>query len=102
MKRELTCICGKKAKPVDDLEYKGLLFKGWRCECGEAMIDPHYANAYLKYMKLKKKGKLKVKIRKVGNSLVLTIPSAVRELMDLKDGSEVRFEVTEKGLVVEV
>ena len=52
------------------------------------MIDPHYANAYLKYMKLKKKGKLKVKIRKVGNSLVLTIPSAVRELMDLKeDGS---------------
>ncbi len=102
MTDELTCICGKKAKRVEDLEYKGLLLKGWRCDCGEAMIDPYYANLYLKYVKLKKKGKVKAKVRKVGNSLVLTIPSTVRDLLEIKKGSEVNLKLTKDGFNVKV
>lgn len=100
MNGELKCICGKKAKSVDNLEYKGMLFKGWKCECGETLVDPHYANMYLKYLKLKNQGKATAKIRKVGNSFVLTIPSVIRDLMGFKSGKEVKLELVKNKLVV--
>ena len=102
MKESLKCICGKKAKRVNNLEYKGMLFKGWKCECGETLVDPYYANMYLKYMKLKKQGKATAKIRKVGNSVVLTIPTVIRDLLGFTDGKKVRFELVKNKLLVEV
>lgn len=44
----LKCICGRIAKRVGDLEHNGMLFWGWKCECGEALDDPCMANMYLK------------------------------------------------------
>lgn len=101
MKDDLKCICGKMAKRVNDLEYKGMLFKGWKCECGETLVDPHYANTYLKYIKLREQGKATAKVRKVGNSFVLTIPSVIRDLLDLTDGKEVRFELADNKLLLQ-
>ncbi|MBU2564994.1 MAG: hypothetical protein KJ655_01890 [Candidatus Thermoplasmatota archaeon] len=69
----LKCVCGKTAKRVDDIEYKGLKFNGWRCKCSQEMVDPYQANLYLKFKKLKKEGKTAVKLRKVGNTFVLSI-----------------------------
>jgi len=100
MKEGLKCICGKRAKRVNDLEYKGMLFKGWKCECGETLVDPFYANMYLKYLKMKKEGKTTVRIRKVGNSVVLTIPSVIRDLLGMTDGKEVKFELVKNKLLV--
>jgi predicted RNase H-like HicB family nuclease len=45
---DLKCICGRIAKRVGDLEHNGMLFWGWKCECGETLIDPYMANMYLK------------------------------------------------------
>jgi len=98
---DLKCICGKRAKRVSDIEYKGMLFKGWRCGCGETLVDPYLANMYLKYMKLKKQGKATAKIRKVGNSVVLTIPIVIKDLMGFTDGKEVRFELVNNKLLLE-
>ncbi len=49
--RGLKCICGRMAKRVDDLEYKGMVFGGWRCKSGETLVDPAQANLYLKQRK---------------------------------------------------
>jgi len=58
----MKCSCGGTAKRVDDIEYKGLRFPGWRCaKCKEEMVDPHQANQYLKYVKIKKdRGDVKI------------------------------------------
>ena len=98
---ELKCSCGGSAKRVDDIKYKGFRLSGWRCKkCREELVDPQQANLYLKYARLKKEGKLRVKLRKVGNSFAVSIPATVRELLDLKEGEELSLELTESGMVV--
>ena len=100
---ELKCSCGGAAKRVSNIEYKSLTFSGWRCSrCKEEMVDPHQANLYLKYSKLRKEGQLKVKVRKIGNSLAISIPSVLRELLSLKEGEEVKLELTKEGVVARV
>ena len=49
--RGLKCICGRMAKRVEDLEYKGMHFGGWKCMCGETLVDPAQANLFLKACK---------------------------------------------------
>lgn len=100
---ELECSCGGTAKRVDDIEYKGFSLDGWRCEkCGEELVDPRQANLYLKYVKLKKEGKLKVKIRKIGNSFAISIPVVLRELLGLKEGNELSLELTKDGVIAKI
>ncbi len=99
----LKCSCGGTAKRVSSIEYKDLTFSGWRCsECKEEIVDPYQANLYLKYAKLRKEGKLKVKVRKIGNSLAISIPSVLRELLALKEGEEMKLELTKEGVVARV
>lgn len=100
---ELKCSCGGTAKRVSNIEYKSLTFSGWRCsKCKEEIVDPYQANLYLKYAKLRKGGKLKVKVRKIGNSLAISIPSVLRDLLGLKGGEELKLELTKEGVVAKV
>jgi AbrB family looped-hinge helix DNA binding protein len=101
--KDLKCSCGGKAKRVKDIEYKGFTLEGWRCEkCGEELVDPHQANLYLKYAKLRKEGKLKVKVRKVGNSFTISIPAVLRELLGLKGGEELSLELSKEGVIAKI
>ncbi len=103
MKEDLRCSCGGTAKRVGDIEYKGFKLSGWRCEkCREELVDPHQANLYLKYAKMKNEGKLKVKVRKVGNSFIISIPAVLRQLLGLKEGEELNLELTKGGMVARV
>ncbi|PIV68018.1 MAG: hypothetical protein COS08_07430 [Euryarchaeota archaeon CG01_land_8_20_14_3_00_38_12] len=98
---ELKCVCGKTAKRVNDIKYKGLKFNGWRCKCGQEMVDPYQANLYLKFEKLKKEGKTSVRARRVGNTLVVSIPKILRTLFGIKEGADLDFKLDKKGIIIE-
>ena len=65
------------------------------------MVDPYQANLYLKFKKLSTQGKMKVKIRKSGNSFVLTIPKVLRDLYNWKEGTEVDLRLNSDGIIIE-
>ena len=86
---------------MNDITYKDQVFDGWRCKCGQEMVDPYQANLYLKFKKLSTQGKMKVKIRKSGNSFVLTIPKVLRDLYNWKEGTEVDLRLNSDGIIIE-
>jgi predicted RNase H-like HicB family nuclease len=56
--KNLKCaVCGKTAKRVTGLKYKGQVFTGWRCKCGETLVDPMQSNSYLKARKWRSRRK---------------------------------------------
>jgi hypothetical protein len=93
MAREYACICGKKMKETG-MEFEGFLVRGWKCSCGEELIDP------LAVEKIREmKNSLLVKVREVGKSVVVTIPSILKEMAGLREGEKVAWRI-EKGELV--
>ena len=68
--------------------------------CGEELVDPDEANAYLFYVKKYSKKGVSTKLRKVGNSLVLTVPKPLTEFLGLEAGSEVEMKLNADGSIV--
>lgn len=93
-RKALKCICGGTAKETL-LSYKGFKLRGWKCsKCSEEITDPRDFNAY---MELKRKQKLKVKVGKLGNSLVLRIPKAIQDLHHIRKGEELIISSESQG-----
>jgi len=82
---DLKCVCGRMAKRVDDLEYKGMVVGGWRCKCGETLVDPAQANLYLK-------------ARKIGGDVAA---GAERPPSTGRRGAELRLRAIQKALGAE-
>ena len=76
---KLKCECGGKMEKITT-EWKGIEVRGWRClKCHEEVINPLDAQKALEIEKARKENKLKVKLRKVGKSDVVTMPIIIKE-----------------------
>ena len=99
-KLKLGCECGGKMKPTKTT-WKGIDVKGWTCgKCGEEVINPADAQRALEIEKARKRNELKVKIRRVGKSSVVTVPHKIMELVHLKNGQKLEWSIENDKLVL--
>jgi len=97
---KLKCECGGSMKKIKT-EWKGIPVLAWRCtKCNEEVINPIDAQKALEIEKARKENKLKVKLRKVGKSNVVTVPSVLTEIENLKTGQEFEWGIDGKKLVL--
>jgi len=81
--------------------FENFKVRGWRCPlCGEELIDPRDAEPILELNKLKSRG-FKVIVGKVGNSLVIRIPSLITRALHLRKGEKAKLIPKPSGLGVE-
>lgn len=89
----ITCSCGGTMKKMMST-WKGIEVKGWRCKrCKEEVINPLDAQKALEIDKARKAKQLQVKVRRVGKSDVVTLPTVIKEVMHLKTGQMVEWNV---------
>jgi hypothetical protein len=92
-KSQMECACGGKAKEISS-EFHGFKARGWKCtKCGEEFLDPKDIEPILMLNKLQREGRLSFKVRRVGNSLSVTIPKEVVGFLGLSEKKEVKFEL---------
>jgi len=87
---EIPCECGAMASRCT-VKYRNYEVRGWVCKkCKKEYIHPEDS---LKVSKLEalKKSHLRVKIRTVGQSLVITLPKEIAELYGLEKGETVEL-----------
>ena len=97
---KLKCECGGSMEKIKT-EWKGIAVRGWRCKkCKEEVINPVDAQKALEIERARKENKLKVKLRKVGKSNVVTVPSILTQMENLKSGQELEWSVEGKKLVL--
>ncbi len=89
---KLKCECGGKMLPIKT-EWKGIPVRGWQCaKCKEEVVNPIDAQKAFEIEKARKKNRLKMKLRRVGKSTVITVPQAIMEVENLKDGQEMEWK----------
>jgi hypothetical protein len=99
-KLKLACECGGKLDHITT-EWKGIPVRGWKCKkCKEEIINPVDAQKALEIEKARKDNKLKVKLRRVGKSDIVTVPVIIKELGNLKTGQEMEWCIDGKRLVL--
>jgi hypothetical protein len=99
-KLKLKCECGGNLEKIKT-EWKGIEVRGWRCKkCSEEIINPIDAQKALEIEKARKENKLKVKLRRVGKSDVVTMPSVIKKIENLKSGQELEWGIEGKKLVL--
>ena len=100
-KDELECECGGSMKPkLFDIE--GIPVRGWECRKCRRIEYSDDINLVLTIKKYKKQGAL-LKLRQVGDTVVITIPKEIREAMQLKVGEDVKlYPVSKKKVVIEI
>ncbi len=82
---EIPCECGGMARR-SAVKYKDYEVRGWVCKkCKKEYVHPEDSLKISKLEALKKTG-VKVKIRTVGQSLVITLPKELAELYGLEKG----------------
>ena len=87
---EIPCECGGMAGK-STVNYKGYEVRGWTCKkCKKEYIHPEDSLKISKLEALKKNG-IKVKVRTVGQSLVITLPKELVELYGLEKGEFVEL-----------
>lgn len=97
---KLKCECGGQMEKIKT-EWKGIFVRGWKCKkCKEEIINPIDAQKALEIEKARKENKLKVKLRKVGKSDVVTVPSIIKEIENLKSGQELEWSIEGKKLIL--
>lgn len=87
---EIPCECGGMARR-STVKYKNYEVRGWICKkCKKEYIHPEDS---LKISKLEelRKSKVRVKIRTVGQSLVITLPKEIAKLYGLEKGETVEL-----------
>lgn len=47
-------LCKKEMLPVDDINLKGFLIRGWRCKCGNKHSDPEDVDNIVRYFRIVK------------------------------------------------
>ena len=96
----LKCECRGSMDKIKT-EWKGITVRGWKCrKCKEEVINPIDAQKALEIEKARKENKLKVKLRKVGKSDVVTVPSIIKEIENLKSGQELEWGIEGKKMTL--
>ena len=99
-KLKLKCECGGNMEKIKT-EWKDLEVRAWQCKkCKEKIINPIDAQKALEIEKARKKAELKVKIRQVGKSNVVTIPHLIMETENLKTGQKLEWGIKGKKLIL--
>jgi len=97
---KIKCECGGSMEKIKT-EWKGIEVRGWKCKkCNEELIHPQDAQKALEIEKARKEKRLKVKLRRVGKSDVVTIPSIIKKTENLKTGQELEWDIKGKKLVL--
>ena len=90
---KLTCPCGGKMEKISTT-LKGIAVRGWKCsKCSEVLINPLDAQKVIEMERARKKDLLKVKLRKVGKSNVVTIPVSLMALENLYEGQKLEWRL---------
>ncbi|MBI4171022.1 MAG: hypothetical protein HY514_04955 [Candidatus Aenigmarchaeota archaeon] len=85
---EIPCECGGMAGR-STVKYKDYEVRGWVCKkCKKEYIHPEDSLKISRFEALKK-SRVRVKIRTVGQSLVITLPKEITELYGLQKGETV-------------
>lgn len=93
-KMKITCHCGGNTKKIDTT-FKGIHVRAWKClRCKERIIHPVDAQRALEILRANKNKELKVKVRKVGKSMTLTIPHSLIEVFKVGKGAMAKWEVS--------
>jgi len=97
---KLKCECGSQMENIKT-RWKGICVRGWKCKkCKEEVINPIDAQKALEMEKARKENKLKVKLRKVGKSDVVTVPTVIKEMENLRRGQELEWGIDGKRLIL--
>ena len=94
-------ICGKNMKEADDIDLKGFLIRGWRCECGNMHSNSEDVDAIVKFFRYIKKKKT-VSVFKAGNSLAIRLPKPLVELYHLSPSSKLLLDTKESELIFKI
>lgn len=98
---ELECECGGLMKPKT-FNVEGFDVRGWQCQRCNRIDYSDDMNVVLTVKKFKKKGAV-LKLRKVGDTIVITIPKEIREALELKEGEDVKmYPLSRKKVVIEI
>jgi len=93
------CTCGGALSDTT-VEKNGVKMKAQKCsKCGETYIS---GSEMLRYDILKGKSSMVRKIRKSGDSLVVTVPKQIVEKFDVHDGDVIAFEPHEKEIKLKI
>lgn len=93
------CICGGLLSQTT-IEKDGVRMKAQKCKkCGEIYIA---GSEMLRYDIIKGKSSIVRKVRKSGDSLVVTVPKQVVEKFNVHDGDVIAFELNEKEIKLKV
>lgn len=93
------CTCGGSLS-YTAIEKNGVKMKAQKCsKCGEIYIP---GSEMLRYDILKGKSSLARKVRKSGDSLVVTVPKQIVEKFGVHDGDVIAFESNEKEIRLKV
>lgn len=99
-KIKIKCECNGAMEKIKTT-WKGITVRGWRCKkCNEELINPIDAQKALEIEKARKRDELKVKLRQVGKSNVVTIPHILMEVENLKNGMELEWTIEDDRLVL--
>lgn len=96
----IQCECGKKMHSMTTL-WKEISVRGWRCKsCHEEVLHPLDAQRALEIDRARKKHLLTVKVRRVGKSTVVTVPSSIVAMENLKEGQKIEWTIEGRKLVL--
>ncbi len=98
---ELKCECSETMKPKL-FNVEGIPVRGWECRKCKRIEYSDDINLVLTIKKYKKQG-ASLKLREVGDTVVITIPKEIREAMQLKVGEDVKlYPLSKKKVMIEV
>ncbi|MBI2579652.1 MAG: AbrB/MazE/SpoVT family DNA-binding domain-containing protein [Candidatus Aenigmarchaeota archaeon] len=98
---ELECECGGTMKPRL-FNVEGFAVRGWQCEKCSRIDYSDDMNLVLTVKKFKKDG-ASLKLRSVGDTIVVTIPKEIRDALELKAGEDVKmYPLSKKKIMVEI
>ncbi len=94
--KDMKCIsCGKTARPAK-LSFQGRKIDGWKCTCGEEYFEPEQAQRILLLNQVRKEV-YRAKLGRIRSNLILRIPKAVADALELRAGEEVTLRVESGG-----
>ena len=94
-------VCGKEMREVSDINLKGFVIRGWRCECGNEHSNPEDVDNIVKYFKALKKG-VEATVFKSGNSISVRLPKVIADLYHLNTSLKLPIETEPGGIRLKI
>jgi hypothetical protein len=94
-------ICGKEMNEVNDIDLKGFMICGWRCECGNEHSNPEDVDNIVKYFKTLKNG-VEATVFKSGNSISVRLPKVIADLYHLNTNLKLPIETEPGGIRLKI